>query len=381
MGIKELEVKGFRSLRHVRWTPGKLNVLIGQNGSGKSNLLHTLELLKASAEGQLPEEVLREGGIAPLLWDEQTGIIDWTLKAAAGEELYFYEIELQRRGNTSSYKLSKEVLKAAETALIQRGSGESFFLDRHGILIDAEDTTPEDQTALPRIGFPKFTDPRTLNFHQFLRSWNIYHDLRVDREASIRQASVSRSEKRLRADGQNLTSVLHTLYTGSREFEYSLDAAMSAAFGPEYEKIVFQPDASDQRVQLGLRWRSLKSVQTAASLSDGTLRFLLLIAILANPDPGDLLGIDEPETGLHPRMAPVIAELAMDAAERTQVIFTTHSPQFLDAFRDDPPTTTVTELVDGETRLSVLDGDELARWLKEYSLGALFRSGQLEALA
>jgi hypothetical protein len=63
------------------------------------------------------------------------------------------------------------------------------------------------------------------------------------------------------------------------------------------------------------------------------------------------------------------------------VIFATHSPQFLDAFRDQPPTTTVAEWVDGETRLSVLDDDELQRWLKEYSLGALFRSGELEAMA
>ncbi|HEX4959701.1 MAG TPA: AAA family ATPase [Thermoanaerobaculia bacterium] len=379
MGIKELEVKGFRSLRHVRWTPGRLNVLIGQNGSGKSNLLRTLDLLHSSAEEELPEEIVREGGIAPLLWDEQTKVIDWILEAAIGAESYVYEIELQRLGNTSSYRVSREALETAQAPLIKRSRGEFFFLDRQGALINAENVTPEDQTALPKISFPHVTDPRTLNFHQFLRNWTVYHDLRVDREAPLRQAAVSRSEKRLRPDGQNLIQVLHTLYTGDREFENSLDSAMSAAFGADYEKLVFRPDASDQRIQLGLRWRSLKSVQTAASLSDGTLRFLLLIAILANPEPGDLIAIDEPETGLHPGMAPLVAELAVDAAERAQVVFTTHSPQFLDAF-DEPPTTTVAERVDGETRLTVLEGKELGRWLKHYSLGKLYLSGELESM-
>ncbi|HEV7785528.1 MAG TPA: AAA family ATPase [Thermoanaerobaculia bacterium] len=381
MGIKELEVKEFRSLRHVRWTPGKLNVLIGQNGSGKSNLLRILGLLQKSAEGELAEEILREGGIAPLLWDEQEKGIDWIITATTGGgESYVYEVQLQRLGNTSSYRVSKETLTSAQAPLIKRSRGEFFFLDRQGALIDAENITPEDQTALPKVSFPNVTDPRLPSFHQFLRSWSVYHDLRVDREAPIRQASVSRSEKKLRPDGQNLVSVLHTLYTSDREFESSLDAAMSAAFGSDYEKLVFQPDASDQRIQLGLRWRSLKSVQTAASLSDGTLRFLRLIAILANPEPGEVIAIDEPETGLHPGMLPLVAELAAEAAERTQVIFTTHSPQFLDAFKESPPTTTVVELVDGETRLSVLNGDELAKWLQEYSLGTLFRSGQLEAM-
>src|SRR6185369_4743105 len=210
--------------------------------------------------------------------------------------------------------------------------------------------------------------------------WSIYQDLRVDRESPIRQASVARFEKRIDSDGQNLVPVLHTLYSEDRSFKNTVDAALRAAFGGDYEELSFPP-AADQRVQLRLRWRSLQSGQPAANLSDGTLRFLLLVAILANPDPGDLIAIDEPETGLHPSMFPILAELAAEAAERTQVIFTTHSPQFLDAFRDEPPTTTVAEWVEGETRLSTIDGEELKRWLESYSLGSLFRSGSLEGLA
>lgn len=134
-------------------------------------------------------------------------------------------------------------------------------------------------------------------------------------------------------------------------------------------------------MQLRLRWRTLKNAQSAADLSDGTLRFLLLVAILANPEPGALVAIDQPEAGLHPSMLPVVADLARQAADSTQVILTTHSPQFLDAFGVEFPTTTVAEWRDGKTELSVLDGDELGRWLKDYSLGSLLRSSELEGMA
>jgi len=172
---------------------------------------------------------------------------------------------------------------------------------------------------------------------------------------------------------------LHTLYTGDREFKRSIDDAMRVAFSGDYEELVFPP-AADQRVQLRVRWRSLKTEQSAADLSDGTIRFLMLLAILANPTPGDLIAIDEPEVGLHPSMLPIVAEHAAAAAERTQVILTTHSTQLLDAFTDTPPTTTIAQWKDGETVLAIVDHEELARWLQTYSLGALFRTGELEGM-
>ncbi|MGZ5474234.1 MAG: AAA family ATPase, partial [Thermoanaerobaculia bacterium] len=114
-------------------------------------------------------------------------------------------------------------------------------------------------------------------------------------------------------------------------------------------------------------------------LSDGTLRFLMLVTILASPHTGELIAIDEPELGLHPNMLPIIAELAQQTSERTQVIFTTHSPQFLDAFPE-PPATTVVTLENGESKFEMLSGEDLKEWLERYTLGELFRSGELEAM-
>ena len=130
-----------------------------------------------------------------------------------------------------------------------------------------------------------------------------------------------------------------------------------------------------------IRWKTLKRDLSAGDLSDGTLRFLLLLTILASPSSAPVIAIDEPETGLHPSMLPIVAEYAVDASQRSQVILTTHSPQFLDSFADTVPTTTVAKWSDGETALEVLRGQNLDYWLKEYTLGALFKSGELEAMA
>lgn len=389
MGIQELSIKGFRSLRDVTWRPGKLNVIIGPNGSGKSNLLTALELLRSAARGKLADTILRMGGMAPLLWDGQAQELAWVVgldpiaQPASSEVARFtYELRLRQLGLTSSYRIEKERLASdrlpASEALLERTPTHGSILGAHVGSLEVDDTNfPENEALLSTGSAPFF--PVLGSVRELLSGWSLYHDVRVGTSAPLRQAAVARMERRVAADGQNLIPVLHTLYTGSREFKRVVDDAMRVAFSRDYEELVFPP-AADQRVQLRVRWRTLRTEQSAADLSDGTIRFLLLLAILANPDPPELIAFDEPETGLHPSMLPIVAEHAAEAAGRTQVIFTTHSPQLLDAFTATPPTTTVVKWAEGETQLSVIDGEELARWLQEYSLGALFRSGELEGM-
>src|SRR5262249_19703132 len=150
-------------------------------------------------------------------------------------------------------------------------------------------------------------------FLQYLEGWSIYHDVRMDAKSEIRRAAVSRYETRVESDGQNLVPVLHTLYTGDREFKRAINEGMFAAFGEEFEEINFAPDAA-RNIQLQIRWKSLRRDASAADLSDGTLRFLFLMTVLASPDPPPLIAIDEPETGLHPSMLPIVAGYAANAA-------------------------------------------------------------------
>lgn len=397
MGIRKVTIDGFRSLRHVTWEPGKLNILIGPNGSGKSNLLRALGVLRTGATGELPKEVLRLGGIAPLLWDGQAKELAWTVETDPLDaerdptrESLTYELRLQQLGASSAYRIEHEQLanyflknagvKKTPKKFLDRDPNNAVTFDfQERRLVAHEGSVPDEQTLLPLIAGP-FGNPIALRFKDMLAGWSIYHDIHVDQQAALRQAAVARMDSKIATDGQNLIPVLHTLYTSNRDFKRLVDDAMRVAFSNDYEELIFPP-AADQRIQLRVRWHSLRTEQPASDLSDGTIRFLLLLAILANPTPGSLIAIDEPEMGLHPSMLPIVAELCVDASERSQLILTTHSPQLLDAFTKTPPTTTVVQSLEGETHLVVVDGDDLARWLKDYSLGALYRSGELEGMA
>lgn len=397
MKIIKLEIEGFRSLKSQTWSPGDLNVLIGPNASGKSNLLRVLETLSTAAQGGLGRYIQQEGGMEPIVWDGQADRIRLRAKMTPippykddVKDALTYQITLTRLGKSSAYRIDNEVLGnfcKVETGEMQ----EPFKLlerDPHHAVVysmdlkrfEAPPSSVSEEEALLSAAAGPFTANRFVaDFQKELANWKIHQGFHTHREAQIRTPQVTRADTQVNTDGQNLVSVLHSLYTSNRDFENEIITAMQAAFGEDFEKLVFPP-AADQRIQMRIRWRSLKREQSAADLSDGTLRFLFLLAVLANPSPPPLIAIDEPETGLHPSMFPIVAEYARDAASKSQVILTTHSPEFLDAFGDDVPTTTVVERHDGETILRVLSGDELSYWLKQYTLGELYRSKELEAM-
>lgn len=380
MNIQRLEISGFRSLEHVIWEPGPLNVLIGMNASGKSNLLRALLLLKHAADGKLSETVRSWGGMAPLVWDGQATTIRFRLQL--DDPPLAYELAMERLGKSGAFRIGHESLVSpSENSLLERTSTKAALFAHKQRLEITPGTLAEDESLLKQAPLPEISGKSDISSVQrYLADYRIYHDMRVDSDSEMRRAAVSRRDLRVDADGSNLISVLHTLYSSNRYFKEELNIAMKAAFGDEFEELVFPP-AEDGRVQLRLRWRSLRRQQSASDLSDGTLRFLILVAVLASSKPPPLIAIDEPETGLHPSMLPLVAELAADAARRTQVILTTHSPQFLNAFKERADITTVVEWKEGKTQLHRLPERELARWLEHYQLGDLMLSGELESLA
>jgi predicted ATPase len=342
MILEELKIEGFRSLKSVTWKPGRLNVLIGPNGGGKSNLLSALELLRTAAtDGDLKKAVLQMGGMGSLVWDGTAREIRFSI---ATSTMLRYSCVMRRVGKSGGFDFEED--RTTNVGLLMKEGG-----------------------SLAGAG--------TI-FRPFWTSWSIHRDVRTDRESDLRGASVTREEKRVEPDGQNLIAVLHTLYENDPGFEEFLDKAMSVAFPNDYDKLVFPPEA-DGRTQLRVRRKHRKRADSSADLSDGTLRFLLLMTILGSPDPAPLIAIDEPETGLHPRMMAIVAEVAENAARKSQIIFSTHSPSFLDAF-DEAPTTTIVTMEGSETVLKTISGDELKRWIEDYSLSKFVFSGEADAV-
>lgn len=396
MHITQLDIDGFRSLASVSWKPGALNVVIGPNGSGKSNLLLVLKMIAEGAQGGLSDFIQFEGGMNALVWDGQAQKIKFALATSPLNETAFsitgeetlhlpsisYAVAVGYLGNGNSYCIESEALSVADTdsPRISRIRQQAIIDDVNEAAVLKPDAVSEQELVISVANSPYSSGDKIPLFTGYLKAWSIYHAINTSVDAPIRQPVVTRVESQVAPNGQNLINVLHTLYTGNREFKASINSAMRAAFGPDYDELIFAP-ASTQRIELQISWKTLERPQSAADLSDGTLRFLFLMAVLANPHPAPLIAIDEPETGLHPSMLPIIADYAVEASRRTQVIFTTHSDQFLDAFGETKPTTTVAKWEDGKTTLTVLAEAELAYWLKDYTLGKLFRTGELEALA
>jgi len=387
-GITQIAIAGYRSLRNVTWQPGRLNVVIGPNASGKSNLLKCLQLITKAADGGLEEYIDSEGGIGSIAWDRRDREIDVDVDLIKDLELRWNSscsFVLQRLGNSTNYKIKDEEW------FFKVGQGIRAYYERDGEKLTSTGISPETERGfraaiqkpellIAQSKSPFVEDERLQLAHAALSGWWIMDDVHTDWNAPVRQAVTSRRETVLSRDGQNLPEVLHSLYETDYDFKDRIDAAMYAAFGDAYRELAFPPGA-EQQIQLGVRWKSLSRPETAANLSDGTLRFLLLITALSVPDLPPLIAIDEPETGLHPSMMRIIAEYAADAALRSQIIFTTHSAAFLDVFsRENPPTTTLAKSIDGETQLTVVDPKLLSSWLKDYSLGTLYRTRELEQM-
>jgi predicted ATPase len=397
MRISAINVKGYRSLHDVEWRPGALNVIIGPNATGKSNFLSFLAMMTEAAKGNLGEYVYSQGGMGAItFFDKVTAIsVDLRIEGVDTPELdrLEYRFTIKRLGVGGDFFIDAELendwigAKGPRHGIDFSKGGNLLirYVERNGAATqEMLDRLPslvrQTETILSSPQVPVLGDGMLIGLQDFIKSWIVYSDWRTDPDAPVRKPAVSRRAETLDSDCSNLTAVLHTHYSSDLTFRDNVDYAMTAAFGDAYKELTFLPGA-EQQIQLAIRWSAFTKPVVAANLSDGTLRFLAMIAALSQPNLPGLLAIDEPETGLHPSMLPIIAEYAAGASARSQVIMTTHSVQFLDAFRDQAPATTVADVLDGKTTLTVMDKERLDYWLKEYSLGSLYRSGQLDNMA
>lgn len=401
MAIQKLEIHGYRSFENVTWEPGKLNLLVGPNGSGKSNLLRLLELISNVAQGRLASTINNAGGMVPLLWNQQASSFGWKLRLDPVDkgrdpvkDAITLHMDIAQLGAGSAFVLNRDTLgnwyeyeqgkHRSPLWIYERDSRHARVYDvrSHGLVPFRAPETFEDpdpnESLLSQIAGP--LNPIPTYTRRRLEEWRVYHDVEVGANSKMRVPVVTQHSTLVDSDGSNLAAVLHTLYCEDRDFRQEIDDGMRAAFGNEFAQLVFPPAASGL-IQLAVEWGSSKTAHVGKQLSDGTLRFLFLLTVLASPEPAPLIAIDEPEAGLHPSMFPIVAEYAVAAAERTQVVISSHSPEFLDAFTTYQPHLTLCHWQDGRTHLFPISPEKLQPWLEKYRLGHLFTSGDLDNLA
>ena len=361
--LKSIKINGLLSFKDVELEMRPLNVLVGANASGKSNLIEIMALLQA-----LPRDLAgffrRSGGVSDWFWKgEQAGQSAGvgTVEASVVYEdqpmLLRYTLTVADRGN--QLHVIKEGLHNPNTDFSYQGSlgdgqsGSSF-------LMPGTDHEPGPEVAFLRDRFDSI---------RLYRGWHVGYG------SPVRSLPTPDSTSDfLKEDFSNLAPVLRRL-AGGEDLKATLDDRLHW-FEQFNRNLGF--DGPENQTQLWVRERGLSEEVPVARLSDGTLRLLALLSILCDPSPPPLVCIEEPELGLHPNVVHMVAKLLLAAAERTQLIVTTHSPGLIDLLWENPEDVVVLDkFPDTGTRLSRLDRELTRECLDSHDegFGELWLSG------
>lgn len=340
-----------------------LNIIIGQNASGKSNLVDVIKLLRS-----LPENK----GLAKFI-SKNGGIKDWIWKGNKSSESALIETKFKWLDTFVKYEIS--LSEQYQKAFIE----EEKFYNGNGVELFGRDDifglSGEDDSLLTNSDLNiKSSQAEFIYFRRIISEIKIYNDFYTARNSEIRRAEFADIPNDfLQEDGLNLYLVLNALESLFDIKEKILANLQKFYSGVEnYSLRIF-----GGTVQFYFHEKELKSPISAYRLSDGTLRFLCLLAILCHPEPPPLICIEEPETGFHPDILPTIAELMKEASQRTQLIVTTHSDILVSAFSDMPEAVLVCEKDEDGTHFKRLEAEKLKEWLNEYSLGDLWLKGEI----
>jgi predicted ATPase len=368
LALKKVSLEGYKSIKSCHDLELRpLNVMIGANGTGKSNFLSFFKLLNFSMTGALQEFIGRNGGAHSLLFygPRVTPQFSATLSIESDSGINTYHCRL---------------VHAAPDTLIY--GEESLRYQAHDA--PAPPAKPQlvksghRETALREPEYAK--NPTAKFFRNTLSRFRFYQFHDTSDESRLRGAVDKDDATCLYANAGNLAAILRKLHEAApAQYQRIVETVRMAA--PFFDDFALTPDIADSRY-ITLRWKSkgrAEYVFGPHQLSDGTLRFMALCTLLLQPPSWRpaLIVLDEPELGLHPFALELLAGLLAEASAETQIIVSTQSSAFLDSF--EPEDILVAQIKEEASHFSRLNADELKQWLSEYSLGELVRKNVIEA--
>ena len=359
-----------------------LNLFIGPNGSGKSNLIEAISLLR-SAPKEFRDVTRKGGGVTEWIWKGQpreAASVEWVVDNPTGHKPLRHSVAF--RSVSQAFSLDDERVEESERRHSTEQDVYFFYRYQHGQPVVnsakgqkrqlARETIDTDRSILAQRRDPE-TYPELAWLAQNYEKVRIYREWSFGRNAVFREPQkadmrndaleedfsnlglfLNRLKTRFPAAKKAILSGLKDLYDGLTDFDVFIEGGTVQVFFTEGDFSI-----------------------PATRLSDGTLRYLCLLAILCDPEPPPLICIEEPELGLHPDILPKVADLLRAAAERTQLLVTTHSDILVDAMTSTPEAVVVCSKVHGQTRMERLKPEDLAVWLEKYRLGELWISGEI----
>ncbi|KZX38263.1 AAA family ATPase [Wohlfahrtiimonas chitiniclastica] len=332
-----------------------MNVLIGSNGSGKSNFVSYFRMLSHLIEGHLATWVNQQGGADRIL----------TFGVKNTDKLYS-KINFQR--NAYSFELSPTV----DDRLIF--NYETIFFHGDGYPTPYSDTLSyghsESELKITKKSIASYC-------YDAIANWRIYHFHDTSNTAGMKRTGVLHDNKYLRPDASNLAAFLYRLKHEHAECYESIIDTIRLAI-PFFDDFILEPKAlPTEEMQIRLLWRQTNSDYELwpSQLSDGSIRFICLVTALMQPEPPSTITFDEPELGLHPYAITLLGALFRRASERMQVIISTQSVALLNQFNLDEIITV--DRQNGHSIFKRLDEEQFSAWLDEYTIGELWEKNLL----
>lgn len=348
--LETITIKGYKSIRTLENFPlTSLNVLIGANGSGKTNFISTFKLLNQVMDEKLQLFIGQQGGADTLLYFGQKNSEALTISLEFGSNGYLCQL-VPAHGDSLVY-----------------GEEQVWFHDKNRhkqpYFVSLGAGQRETQLRQSRERIPG-------HVLEAMSSWRVYHFHDTSAAAKLKQSGYLNDNEVMRPDASNLAAFLYYLHERQEPY-YRKIVATIRQVAPFFDDFNLRPDPlNPEKIQLEWREIGSDSYFNAHVLSDGTLRFICLATLLLQPKMPSTILIDEPELGLHPYAITLLADLLKSAAIETQVIVSTQSAPLVNQFN--PENIVVVDRQDGQSTFSRLGKKDLEHWLDAYGLGDLW---------